>query len=307
MMNIADKYGIKYTGLAIECYDDAVDGTTDAMPDTGTFLNFGNMLMRKGGEIGYHGYNHQPLCLGDKDYKDIYDYKTWVSEEAMIKGFSHLIKFCEELFPDVEISVYVPPSNLLSEDGRKMLIEEFGLQTLSGIYLPDDVLDFCLLQEYEVDENGVVDQPRIISGCDVDDFMTMGAFSELNMHYINNHFTHPDDALDPDRGAETGWEELYRRFDVFLGWLYGSAPELRNLTSTEFSGAVQRFAAVIPHVEKNRDNMVLTIENFHDQAFFMARFNEKKPAHIKGGKLTHITGNLYLIEAGQEIVTVTYE
>ena len=307
MMNIADKYGIKYTGLAIECYDDAVDGTTDAMPDTGTFLNFGNMLLRKGGEIGYHGYNHQPLCLGDKDYKDIYDYKTWVSEEAMIKGFSHLIKFCEELFPDVEISVYVPPSNLLSEDGRKMLIEEFGLQTLSGIYLPDDVLDFCLLQEYEVDENGVVDQPRIISGCDVDDFMTMGAFSELNLHYINNHFTHPDDALDPERGAELGWGELYRRFDDFLGWLYGSSPELRNLTSTEFSGAVQRFAAVTPHVEKNQDNMVLTIENFHDQAFFMARFNEKKPAHIKGGKLTHITGNLYLIEAGQEIVTVTYE
>ena len=307
MMNIADKYGIKYTGLAIECYDDAVDGTTDATPDTGTFLNFGNMLLRKGGEIGYHGYNHQPLCLSDKDYKDIYDYKTWESKEAMMKGFSHLMEFCEELFPDVEISVYVPPSNLLSEDGRDMLIEEFDIQTLSGIYLPDDVLDFCLLQEFEVDENGVVDQPRIISGCDVDDFMTMGAFSELNLHYINNHFTHPDDALDPDRGAELGWDELYKRFDVFLGWLYGSAPELRNLTSTEFSGAVQRFAAVIPHVEKNQDNMVLTIENFHDQAFFMARFNEKKPAHIKGGKLTHITGNLYLIEAGQEIVTVTYE
>ena len=56
MMNLSDKYGVKYTGLAIECYDDAIDGTTDATPDTGTFLNFGNMLLRKGGEIGYHGY-----------------------------------------------------------------------------------------------------------------------------------------------------------------------------------------------------------------------------------------------------------
>lgn len=307
MMNLADKYGMKYTGLAIECYDDAVDGTTDATPDTGTFLNFGNMLLRKGGEIGYHGYNHQPLCLSDKDYKDIYDYKTWESKEAMMKGFSHLMEFCEELFPDVEISVYVPPSNLLSEDGWDMLIEEFDIQTLSGIYLPDDVLDFCLLQEFEVDENGVVDQPRIISGCDVDEFMTMGAFSELNLHYVNNHFTHPDDALDPERGAELGWAELYKRFDAFLGWMYGAAPSIRNLTGTEFSGAVQRFAAVVPHLEKNRDNMVLTIENFHDQAFFMVRFNEKKPADVKGGKLTHLTGDLYLLEAGQDTVTVTYE
>lgn len=307
MMNLADKYGMKYTGLAIECYDDAVDGTTDATPDTGTFLNFGNMLLRKGGEIGYHGYNHQPLCLSDKDYKDIYDYKTWESKEAMMKGFSHLMELCEELFPDVEISVYVPPSNLLSEDGRDMLIEEFDIQTLSGIYLPDDVLDFCLLQEFEVDENGVVDQPRIISGCDVDEFMTMGALSELNLHYVNNHFTHPDDALDPERGAELGWAELYKRFDAFLGWMYGAAPSIRNLTGTEFSGAVQRFAAVVPHLEKNRDNMVLTIENFYDQAFFMVRFNEKKPVDVKGGKLTHLTGDLYLLEAGQDTVTVTYE
>ena len=188
-----------------------------------------------------------------------------------------------------------------------MLFEEFGLQTLSGIYLPDDVLDFCLLQEYEVDENGVVDQPRIISGCDVDEFMTMGAFSELNLHYVNNHFTHPDDALDPERGAELGWAELYKRFDAFLGWMYGAAPSIRNLTGTEFSGAVQRFAAVVPHLEKNRDNMVLTIENFHDQAFFMVRFNEKKPVDVKGGKLTHLTGDLYLLEAGKDTVTVTYE
>ena len=176
MMNLSDKYGVKYTGLAIECYDDAIDGTTDATPDTGTFLNFGNMLLRKGGEIGYHGYNHQPLALG-RDYKGIYDYKVWKDYTSMEKAFGHLVDFCDELFPDVNMSIYVPPSNLLAEEGREMLIKEFPhIKTLSGIYLPDDVLDFALLQEFEVDENGVVDQPRIISGCDLDDFMTMGIY-----------------------------------------------------------------------------------------------------------------------------------
>ena len=306
MMTFTDKYGIKYTGLAIECYDNVVDGTTNSEPDTGTFLNFGNMLLRKGGELGYHGYNHQPLALGDKDYQDIYDYKTWPSIEAMEKAFRHLVDFCKELFPDVEMSVYVPPSNLLAESGRQMLLSYFDeITTLSGIYLPDDVLDFCLLQEYTVDENGVVDQPRIISGCVIDEFMTMGAFSELNMHYINNHFTHPDDALDPDRGAELGWKELKKHFDEYLSWLYKSAPQLRNFTGSEMSAAVQRFAAVAPETQVLDNQMVVHIRNFYDDAQFFVRFNAKEPGKVTGGELTHLTGNLYLLQADQDTVTVS--
>ena len=308
MMNLSDKHNIKYTGLAIECYDNTVDGTTDASPDTATFLNFGNMLLRKGGELGYHGYNHQPLCLGNKDYKGIFDYKTWNNEASMIKAFGHLVAFCDELFPDTTFSVYVPPSNLLSDEGRQMLLNNFKqIKTLSGIYLPDDALDFALLQEFEVDENGVVDQPRIISGCALDDFMTIGALSELNLHYVNNHFTHPDDALDPDRGAELGWKELYRQFDGFLSWLYTSAPNLRNLTGSELSAAVQRFVAVTPHIRLNDDSIKISIDNFYDNAQFMVRFNEKQPNDVVGGKLTHLTGDLYILEATNDTVVVSFK
>lgn len=307
MMNLSDQYGIRYTGLAIECYDDAVDGKTDAEPDTGTFLNFGNMLLRKGGEIGYHGYNHQPLCI-DRDYKGVYDYKTWQNKAAMVKAFDHLVDFCDKLFPNVPMSVYVPPSNLLAEEGREMLLSEFShIRTLSGIYLPDDVLDFCLLQEFEVDQNGVVDQPRIISGCDIDDFMTMGALSELNLHYVNNHFTHPDDALDPERGAELGWDELCTRFERYLEWLYAAAPNLRNFTGTELSAAVQRFAAVAPQTVIGESAMRISIDHFYDNAQFMVRFNEKQPDTVSGGTLTHLTGDLYNLEATEDTVMITFK
>lgn len=309
MMNLSDKYGIKYTGLAIESYDDNIDGKTDAKPDTGTFLNFGNMLLRRGGELGYHGYNHQPLCLDNCDYKGVFDYKTWNDNASMVKAFTHLTDFCEELFPDVSFSVYVPPSNLLSEEGRAMILKEFKqIKTLSGIYLPDATLDFSLLQEFEVDKNGVVDQPRIISGCDIDDFMTVAAVSELNFHYVNNHFTHPDDALDPDRGAELGWKELKKRFDKFLGWLYGSSPNLRNFTGSELSAAVQRFAAVVPKTATDNKKMTVSIGNFYDDAQLMVRFNNnQKPGKVSGGRLTHITGDLYLIEADKDTVTVFFK
>jgi len=311
MLTFADKYGLKYTGLAIESYDDNVDGTADAQPDTGTFLNFGNMLLRKGGELGYHGYNHQPLALGNKDYKGLYDYKTWHSVSAMKKAFDDLVTLCDTLFPDAEFSLYVPPSNMLSDEGREFLLREYpNIRTISGIYFDDAAdaeLGLTCVQEFSVDENGIVDQPRIIYGFIMDDFLTMAAVSELNMHFVNSHFTHPDDALDPERGAELGWAEMKHRFNGYLSWLYTSAPGLRNLTGTEASAAVQRFVACVPHTEMKGGSVKITIDNFYDEAQLLVRFNEQLPDDIRGGTLTHLTGGLYLLTATESVVDITLE
>ena len=51
------------------------------------------------------------------------------------------------------------------------------------------------MQEFEVAKDGIVEQPRIISGAIIDDYMKMAALSELNMHFVNSHFIHPDDLL----------------------------------------------------------------------------------------------------------------
>ncbi len=308
MMNLADKYGMKYTGLAIESYDDHVDGTTDAEPDTGTFLNFGNMLLRKGGELGYHGYNHQPLCFDNCDYQGLYDYKTWESYSAMKKGFDHLIDFCDTLFPDIEMSVYVPPSNLLSKEGRALLAKEYPhIKTISGIYFADAHLDFSCTQEYDVAEDGIIDQPRIISGCDLTDYMKMAAISELNLHLANNYFTHPDDALDPDRGAELGWEKLCQSFDDYLNWMYTAVPNIRNFTGSEMSAAVSRFVAVSPKREIFDDHMTVKIEGFYDEAQFLMRFNNKTPGEVKGGELTHYVGDIYLLVAESDTVEISFK
>ncbi|MEI2660149.1 MAG: DUF2194 domain-containing protein [Bifidobacterium adolescentis] len=40
--------------------------------------------------------------------------------------------------------------------------------------------------------------------------MRLAAESELNMHFVSTHFMHPDDMLDPDRGAKEGWA-VYRK------------------------------------------------------------------------------------------------
>ena len=308
MMSIAEKYNIRYTGLAIECYDDSVDGTTQVTYDKGIFTTFGNMLLRQGGEIGYHGYNHQPLCLDNCDYKGIYNYKTWHSTEAMKTAFDDLIELCNELFPDVEMTVYVPPSNLLSKEGKEFIINEYpNIKTLSGIYFIDDYLDFSYVQEFGITPEGVVEQPRIISGCVLTDFMEVALISELNMHYVNSHFTHPDDALDIDRGAEMGWEKLKENFDNYLDYLYTSAPSIRNFTASEMSAAIQRFVAVKINKKVSDDKMTVKIDNFYDDAQFFVRFNDAIPDKVMGGKLTHLTGDLYLLSAKSDYICIYFK
>ncbi|MBQ4527211.1 MAG: DUF2194 domain-containing protein [Clostridia bacterium] len=306
MMNFADRYGIKYTGLAIECYDDSVDGTTSAAPDKGTFLNFGNMLMRQGGEIGYHGYNHQPLCFDNCDYNGYFDYKTWENYDAMKSAFDELVDFCDELFPGIDMAIYVPPSNILSSEGRNFLLEEYPqIKTISGIYFEDADIEFSCVQEFDVSPDGIVDQPRVVSSCKMEPFMELAVISELNFHYINNHFTHPDDALDPERGAELGWETLTEYFDDYLNWVYSSSPGLRNFTGSEMSAAIQRYAALGVTKKLTDTELTLELDNFYDEAQLMIRFNDKKPEKAKGGKLTHITGDLYLLKANADTVTVS--
>ncbi len=305
MMDFADRYGMKYTGLAITGYDDNVDGSTPTEPDEGTFLNFGNMLLRHGGEVGYHGYNHQPLCMSECDYEGFYDYKTWKSERAMKSAFDSLIDLCDRLFPGVEVSLYVPPSNIMSEVGEEFLLGTYPhIKTVSGIYFPDGDFKFNCTQEFEVLPDGRVHQPRIISGCELTPFMELALVSELNMHFINCHFTHPDDALDPERGAEKGWRSLSQSFDEYLSYLYTSAPMIRNFTGSETSAAVQRYAALNVEKEQTEESVVLKIGNFYDEGYFFVRFNSGEFESIDGGELTHITGNLYLLRAEKEMVTI---
>ena len=304
MLSFVDKYGIKYTGATIENYEDDTSGNVHGQDDISRFVYFGNMLLRSGGEIGYHGYNHQPLSPKSLDYKDVYSYHTW-EESAMVSAMKELVRFNEELFPNVEKSVYVPPSNVLSAEGRKVLVEEIPeIKTIASNYFPGD---FAYDQEFEWASDGMVEQPRIISGGMLDDFMQLAAFSELNMHFVNSHFIHPDDTLDVDRGAELGWAVLKSNLEHYISWLKSSAPDLRDLTGSQLSGAIQRYSALVPKQKNTATGIEWTFDHFYDEVYLFVRINEGQVgSHVNGGTLTHLTGNLYLLKATQAKVTMDW-
>ena len=63
-----------------------MSGDVVEQEDVQRFQYFGNMLLHQGGELGYHGYNHQPLSLSNVDYANILPYKTWESYECNEKS-----------------------------------------------------------------------------------------------------------------------------------------------------------------------------------------------------------------------------
>lgn len=294
--DLGEQYDIRYTGLVIEQYSDTVEAPFERNEDIQRYRYFGNMLLRQGGELGFHGYNHMPLCLVGFDYGDDYDsYRLWESYDDMKESIQELKDFCQSIFPQEEFRVYVPPSNILSDEGRKMLSQEFPeLTAIASLYLPGE---YAYIQEFEVAEDGIVETPRIISGYLLEEDSYMAALSELNFHYVNSHFQHPDDVLDEERGAKEGWEKLFSNLSEYMEWLYHTAGPIRNLTGTEFAAAVQIYDNLQVKRTETATGLDLKLEGFKDEAWLMLRINTGTPEEIQGGTLEKLQGNLYLLKA----------
>ena len=305
LVRLAERYGIRYTGVMIENYGDDTEAPPIRQRNIRQFQYYGGLLLRQGGELGFHGYNHQPLVLPETDYGDRYDYRQWPSADAIVAAMDELTSFQKAVLPYASGSVYVPPSNILSASGRAILGSRVPqVRTIASSYLEDGT-DLPYVQEFGVAEDGVVEEPRIVSGSMVGDtYMRTAALSELNLHFVSTHFMHPDDLLDVDRGAAEGWEVYKTGLEDYLEWLTAAAPALRMQTASECAGAIQRFSALTVRLESEADAWTLRLGNFADEAWLLFRANGGTPGSVSGGELTHLTGNLYLLRADGPIVTM---
>ncbi|MBM7635773.1 DUF2194 domain-containing protein [Streptococcus saliviloxodontae] len=303
MVKLSDKYGLKYTGVVIENYEDDTTGSQKRQNDTSRFTYFGNQLLQMGGEIGYHGYNHQPLSLPYVNYNGEFSYKKWKDVNAMEKSLTELANFTSYVFPGIRSSVYVPPSNILSPEGRQLIADKFPqIRVIASSYT---TLGHEYAQEFDVAKDGIVEEPRISSGTVIDDYIKLTMLSELNFHMVSHHFVHPDDPLDVDRGAKMGWKKMYQNISRQFSWLYKAAPMIRNQTESEMGGSIQRFASVNVTKEVRQDAFVFHIDHLVDEAYFMVRINEGDIGKTTGGSLKKVGENLYLLRAHQADVKMT--
>ena len=305
LVRLAERYGIRFTGVMIENYGDDTKDDPVRQTDNTQFEYYGGLLLRQNGEIGYHGYNHQPLVLPNTDYGNEYTYVQWPNRKAIVDSLNELIAFQKTVLPAATSSVYVPPSNILSSEGRQIIGEDVPqIRAIASMaFPPDSSLEY--VQEFGVAADGVVEAPRIVSGSMVNNsYMRLAAVSELNMHYVSTHFMHPDDLLDEDRGAKEGWETYRKGLEDYLDWLEQSAPSIRMQTGTECAAAVQRFSGLTVSMATSDDSWDLRLGNLIDQGWLMFRANSGTPGRVRGGSLTKLTGNLYLLKATSATVHI---
>lgn len=306
ILELSEKYNFSYTGVVIENYNDKTESPFEKNADTERFTYFGGMLLDSGGEIGIHGYNHQPLVTGAFNYtfdnKKLFEYNSWENMDEITESLNAVVDFTKSLFPEARISVYVPPSNILSNEGREVIGTRMpAIRCIASVYISENIQ---FEQEFEVSDDGVINLPRIISGCVIDSYMEWSAMNELNFHYINTHFMHPDDVLDADRGAALGWEAMKSDFEGYLNWLYTSAPNIRNMTASDAAAAVQRYDYLTVGRELTENEYKLSLGGFYDVAYLMVRINNGTPGKVGGGSLESLGGNLYLLCAQKPEITI---
>ncbi|MCR5610197.1 MAG: DUF2194 domain-containing protein [Lachnospiraceae bacterium] len=302
------EYGIIHTGALIENYGDNMKAPFKPESDSGKIKYLGNTLVNKGNELGLMGFNHMPLCLNNFKYTEAYNsYIPWESEEDMKEAAKAMYDYGKKLFPKEEFAVYVPPSNIISQEGRKVIAETLPeIKAIAASYWDGE----CVYeQEFEIDEYGIVNTPRIGAGCNMTDNDYMAAFSELNFHYVQTHSIYPDEAFYIDDASNIMWDNLDDKFREYLVYLNKACPDVRNLSGSDMAEAVRRFDKLSVNTYREGNSIYISLGGFYDEAYLFIRLNDSKlsdsvydinnseEVSIEGGSMKRVANGLYLLHA----------
>lgn len=263
MIKISKKFDIKYSGFVIESYNNNTElplGKGDSK-DVQNLLIFGKELLGIGGEIGLHGYNHQSLALKGFIKQDL-RYTPWKSENDMAESIKELIRFMNSVFGQYSFKAYVPPSNILSPEGRKAVIEANpDLKIISSVYLPNKEGD-VYVQEFSIADDGIIEFPRISAGYEKKDETMWSIYNGVNLYGLFAHFVHPDDVLDPERNGGKSWTQLSKEFTSMVGEENQNYGWLRSFTISPASQELVKYLECKPQIEYKNDTITIYTENF---------------------------------------------
>lgn len=301
MLRVGTRFGLKYTGMVIQSYNDKVEPPFDVQSESDNLnlVTFGRELLKRGGEIGIHGYNHQSLTDDWKAKKE-FGYNSWTSNAHMEESIRTVLKFVRSSIPNYSLHNYVPPSNTLSEEGREALKASWPeLKSISSVYTGDSQ-GITYEQEFEVAQDGIVELPRITSGFMKAEFNVWAMANAASSIGVFSHFIHPDDILDPERSFPYTWDELYDMFTEFMGIAEDKYGWLRNMTATEASVEVGRYALSEPHFEYGQNQIKGFINHYTGGKLYYILRTDKKITREQNCRIKLIDDETYLIEVENE-------
>jgi len=305
MIKLAKKYDLKYTGFIIETYNSLTEPPFKKgdSKNLRNLLLYGREILGLGGELGLHGYNHQSLAPEGFIKQDL-GYKPWSSRDNMILSIQELIQFIRSIFAHYELRAYVPPSNILSPEGRESVVKASpDLKVIASVYLSNTEGD-VYSQEFEVAEDKIVEFPRLSAGYEKDAIKMWQIYNGINLYGIFAHFIHPDDVLDPKRNNGKSWTALEKEFDSILGEVNSKYGWLRSFTISPAAQELIKYLECNPRVEYSGDAINIYTENYREDIYCIFITN-KGIAESENCEYEKISEDAYLLTLKSEKCSLT--
>lgn len=302
MLRMASAHNLKFTGVVIQSYNNNIDQPFDNKKDADkvTLVTFGREVLKRGGEIGIHGYNHQSLTMDPRISKG-FGYNPWNSVDDMAASIQTVKDFIQKEFPNYGVHNYVPPSNALTEEGREALKQGWPeIKSISSVYSEDEQ-KLSYVQEFGVASDGIIELPRITSGYKKDEFNEWAAINAASSIGVFSHFIHPDDILDRQRSFPFTWDELAVMTNDFLNLIDEKFSWLRSMTATEASAEVESYTLSEPHFVHKPDRIDGYINHYKegDKLYYILRTSNKITREVQC-KVRRIDQDVYLVEVQDE-------
>ncbi len=277
VVRVGNKYGVKYTGLFIQSYGDSVKPPFVTPNDIAreSFYYFVPELLNQGGEVGYHGFNHQPYTYSQEE-ADMEDYKAWESKEDAKESWRAFDEYIDGMCENYDFRNYVPPSNMLSAEAREQFPEIApNVKMISSLHNVAGQLG-VYEQEFEVADDGIIEFPRISSGYMRGDYGWWDVYNGITMYGIFSHFIHPDDILNDERreGGED-WPEVLEWYEETLENSLGKYPWIKPMTATQAGEQLKKFEQAEVYFEEQDGVINGYINNFRKDMYFIVRTNSE--------------------------------
>ncbi|WP_028855515.1 DUF2194 domain-containing protein [Psychrilyobacter atlanticus] len=312
MKKLAIDNNLIYTGYIIGTYED-INKKEKFTPfnelNIQDKIYFGRELLTLNGEVGIHGYNHQPLGLSE-ELNHNYNYKDWETEEDMAESIVRIRENLKGMYSGLEAKVYVPPSNMLGVTGKKVVKENLpSLEVLSGIYSGTEEKGVLITHiGWDKDQPSLYNFPRFSSGFLYNDVMMLNVYNGIALYGIFHHFIHPDDILDEQRGEGKDWKVLKKELSLYFENVNEKFGFLRAQTAYDGYREVLKLDELKVHIFKKKGSIDVYFEKFPGKTYHYFRLRDNEVKEVLGGAVHLISydehSTLYLLEADKNKISI---
>jgi hypothetical protein len=301
MLKVSAQNNMIYTGVFNASYNNEVNDLSKTKIDLSEedFEYYARELFSSGGELGLHGYNHQPLKTEEFKNKEL-GYSPWVNSETMTEGINKALDFVNDELNGNYIRSYVPPSNIITEEGITALqAASKDIKIIGSVYSTDPSSD-GYSQELEIKDNGTINLPRMTSGYEFTDDVKWSILNSANLNGYVSHFVHPDDVLDSVRSANKSWKDLSSEFGNMNNFVFTNYEWLNATTASDAAKQLVSYQNTKVSYEKTKDYINIYCDNFTGPIYFIFR-TTKEIGHAEDCDVNKIDGNTYLVKAKKSI------